>query len=51
MGDADCECICNHAGACTGCGICWLEAYGQETQIRSLFGIPPVQPISYRMPS
>ena len=22
-----CECVCNHSGACTGCGICWLKAF------------------------
>lgn len=42
-GDDDgCECICNHAGACTGCGICWIKAYWehQDQAIRALFGMP-----------
>jgi hypothetical protein len=45
MADDDdlCECVCNHSGACTGCGICWLKAYYEdhERQIRAFFGIPP----------
>jgi hypothetical protein len=45
MADDDdhlCECVCNHSGACTGCGICWLKAFYEdhERQIRAFFGMP-----------
>jgi hypothetical protein len=45
MNDDDCECICNHSGACTGCGICWVEAYAQQQKI--WFGLP-IQPIGWQ---
>jgi len=37
-----CECICNHCGACTGCGICWLKAFyeHQEQAIQAFFRLP-----------
>ena len=34
-----CECICNHSGACTGCGICCLKAYN-ERMIRLTIPLP-----------
>ena len=42
MSDSDCECICNHSGACTGCGICWMKAYYEhlDAAVRAMFGIP-----------
>jgi hypothetical protein len=48
--DDPCECICNHSGACTGCGICYVKAFyeNHERQVRALFGIPPLLPITER---
>jgi hypothetical protein len=42
MAEEECECICNHSGACTGCGKCWMAAYTDhlDRQIRAFFGLP-----------
>ncbi len=39
--NGDCDCVCNHSGACTGCGICYVAAWWQTFRPGPVVVLPP----------